>query len=459
MTIKYDVLYVVVWTSGILAIPASIGLLTWLIFIVAPPSEDDHTVRVVVLAISVLMLVAWTAGLRRHGIRVLVRAGAFPALCKGDRYPHDELEFRQAVLDITKEKNKIPAIVGSGWGFFLKRYGPSAPRIFTHNFKGPVAGESNRFHAGTTIYAVNKHILKTTGKTLPSHPTMDFISVGSWVSAGNHGNDGDAQTTNAIDTVTVLDMNSNVASRVGYLQARRLFDSDFEGKFAVLDVSLNSVENKLVQKRGILVKDAQSAADWLAPGAALRLLFVGAARDYGIGLRFENPYNDDTHSDPHCCSTICQFLQLDVLSVFGGWHERMDKYNGKCTLYQANRWTPAIFPIMNIGLILSGILNFEIFFRLPGALDGNTLFKFMSSAIRMHKKLGGRSEIRYGQPGANTVVHWDISLRRHQFPNAFNLLKNTLKVSTVAVHPGKCDVADTAPCQRVTISKLITTGV
>jgi len=457
MTCLYDTFYVLIWGTAVLAIPTSIGLMIWLVLTIVP-HEDDHTVRIVLLSLAVLLLLAWTIGLRRHGIRVLIRAGAFPGWCMGDRYPHDELEFRQAVIDTKQRYNRNPAVVGGGWGFFLKRRGPPAPRIFTHNFKGLLAGESNRFHAGTTIHAVNKHLLKS-GKTLPSHPTMDFISLGSWVSCANHGNDGDSQTTNAIESVTILDMNTNATKRTGYFEARRLFDSDFEGKFCVLDVSFNDVDNRVVQKRGILVNDAQSAADWLAPGAALRLLFLGAARGYGIGLRWEKPYGHDTHPDPHCCSRVCQFVQVDVFSVFCGWHEKMEKYAGKTSLYEANHWTPSIYPIMNIGLIFTGILNFEIFFLLTQPLDGNTLFKLTSTVIKMHKRLGGRSEIRYASPGANTIVHWDISLRKQHFPAAFKLLYETLGVSQVAVHPGKCDVQDTAPCTRVPVSALYRLGV
>jgi len=93
----------------------------------------------------------------------------------------------------------------------------------------------------------------------------------------------------------------------------------------------------LLQKRGVVVKDAQSAADWLAPGASLRLLFLGAARNYAIGLRWEKPYDNEAHSDPHGCSRFCQFVQVDVFSVFCGWHEKMEKYTGKTSLYEANR--------------------------------------------------------------------------------------------------------------------------
>lgn len=451
MTCAYNTFFVLIWGSAVLAIPTAVGLFVWLL-VTLVPHEHRHAERIVLLSLSVLLLIAWTVGLRRHGHRVLIRSGAFPGWCRGDAYPHDEVELRQAVADLKRRKGRFPAIVGGGWGFFLKRWGPSAPRVFTHHFTGQVPNEPGRWRAGTTIAAVNKHFLEN-DKTLPSHPTMDYISIGSWVSCANHGNDGDAQTVDAIDLVTILDMGSNTTRRVSYAEARRIFDVDFEKRHCVLDVSFNAVENRLTQKRGILVKDPQSAADWLAPGAQLRLLFLGAARGHGIGLRWERPYDDSPHRNPHCCSRFCQFLQVDVFSVFCGWHEPMSKFSGKVTLHNANRWTPPIYPFMTIGVVLSGIVNFEIFFRLERALDGATLSVLVEEAIAMHKRLGGRSEIRYGRPSANSIVHWDLSLARgHDAP--FRLLFERLGVKRVAMHPGKYDVEETAPCARVSVTEL-----
>jgi len=452
MTCAYNTFFVLIWGSAVLAIPTVVGLFVWLL-VTLVPTDDNQAERIVLLSISVLLLLAWTIGIRRHAYRVLIRSGAFPAACRDDAFPRDEVEFRQAVADLKRRKGRLPTIVGGGWGFFLKRYGPPAPRIFTHKFTGQVPNEPRRWWAGTTIAAVNKHFLKN-NKTLPSLPTMNYISIGSWVSCANHGNDGDAQTVAAIQQVTILDMESNSTQRVAYTEARRIFDSDFEKRHCVLDVSFKVVDNKLMQKRGILVIDPQSAADWLAPGASLRLLFLGAARDYGIGLRWELPYDDDPHHDPHFFSRFCQFLQVDICSVFFGCHEPMSKFNGKVSLYNANRWAPPIFPLMTIATIFSGILNFEIFFKLPEPLNGDILSRFILAAIAFHKTRGGRSEIRYGRPSADTVVHWDISLRREHFSASFQLLANTFGITDCAIHPGKHDISDTAPLKRVSCFNL-----
>ena len=454
MTCAYGLCFTLIWGSAVLAIPAVIALFVWLMVIVSDIGDESHAERIVLLTVAILVLIAWTVGLRRHAYRVLIRAGAFPAWCRGDRTPHDEVELRQAVVELKQLKGRNPAIVGGGWAHFLKRYGAPAPRIFTHEFKGRLPNEPNRWRAGTTIAAVVKFYEKQ-GRTLECHPTMNYIAIGSWVSHCNHGNAGDASSGvhQSFDTITILDMNTNSTQRVDYKTVRQLFDSS-TNRYVVLDISFRTVAEKELQKRGILVSDPQSAAEWLKPGAALRVCFMGGARDYAIGLRWEKPYNDTTHRDPHCCSQFGQFLQADIMSIFCGWHEKMSRFGGKVNLTNANRWVPPIFPVMTIGVIWSGILNFEVFFKLAEPLNGNTLSRFILAAIDFHKSRGGRSEIRYGKPSAATVIHWDVSLRRRHFAAAFQFLADTLGVAECSVHPGKCDVSETAPLKRITCYEL-----
>jgi hypothetical protein len=457
MTCAYGTFFTLVWGSAVLAIPTIIGLFVWLV-ITLVNEEFEEVLRIVLLSVAIVLLIVWTVGLRRHGYRVLIRSGAFPALCRGDYFPHDEVELRQAVVEIKQKSGQNPSIVGGGWGFYLKRYGPPAPRVFMHEFKGQVPNEPDRWRSGSIIAAVVKHYEKQ-GRALECHPTMDYISIGSWASHCNHGNAGDASSGvhTAFDTITILDMDANTTRRVDYKTARQLFDAT-DDRYLVLDISFKTVPDRQLQKRGILVSDPQSASEWLAPGAALRVCFLGGARDYAVGLRWEAPYGDTDRRDPHFCSRFCQFLQTDVFSVACGCHEPMSQFKGKITLINANRWVPPIFPFMTIGVICSGVLNFEIFFKLPEPLNGNVMSMFVLKAIEFHKKRGGRSEIRYGKPSADSIVHWDVSLQRQHFGAAFRLPADALGVEECAVHPGKCDVYDTSPLKRVTCYELYYNG-
>lgn len=421
------------------------GLVAYILF---SDSEQDSTVGIVLATLTILALVAWTIGLRMHGNRVLIRSGAFPNWCSGDFHPCDELELRQAVVAAKEQFDSLPFVVGSGWGFFLWRRGAPRPRIFTHHYSGL---DGKRWRAGTTIHQVQKH-LKTAGRSLSNHPTMDFISLGSWISCHNHGNAGDTSAVEPIKEVTLLDMQNNTTETLSLAAARLKMDK-FNGRFAVLYVEIDSVPNETLQKRAIKINSPQAAADWLAPGAALRLLFLGAARSYAIGLRWEEPYDDSTHHDPHVCSRFCQFLQVDVCSAVGGWHEPLSRYNSKSTRVYANRWMPPIFPVMTLAVVLGGVMNFELFFKLDDVLTGITLHRLVEAAIAMHKKLGGRSEIRYGPPSSSTIVYWDISLSKG-FEAPFRLVYDELGVERVALHPGKFHALETIPCRRVSPAAL-----
>ena len=451
----YSPWFVFVWGSVALAVPGAIGLCAWLA-VLARPHEHDHAAEISALAVAVGALVAWTALMRRHAPRVLVRSGAFPAWCRGDRYPRNGVELATAASELLERTGRAPAIVGGGWGYFLKRTGPPAPRVFTHRLIGPRADDPDRWYAGTTIATVVKHYERQ-GKTLPAHPTMDYVSVGSWVSHANHGNNGDANVPphgGAFKQITVLNMTANAVMRLDYPAARRLFDGPGGAAFCVVDVSFVVVANDELQKRGILVSSPETAAEWLAPGAALRMMFLGAARPYAIGLRWEKPYEATTHRDPHCCTRFGGFLQVDVLSMFGGWHEPMSRFRGLVSRANANRWVPSIQPFMTVSVVLSGVLNFEIFFKLPEALDGARLDRLVRLLIAMHQKHGGRSEIRYGALSPDSVVHLDLSMNR-RFEAPFELLYYELGVRRVALHPGKFDDLSASPCSRVSVSQLL----
>jgi hypothetical protein len=279
---------------------------------------------------------------------------------------------------------------------------------------------------------------------------MDYIAIGAWIAASNHGNSADASNNDesAIKDVKLLDMRRNTTELVSFKEARKRFSSARRGDYCVVDVAFNPVQNRGVQKRGIVIDSPEAAAQWLAPGTLLRMAFLGAARPTAIGLQWSAPYSDTTHRDPHFCERFCQFLQVDVCSVLGGCIEPMSKFDGKSTLADANRWVPALLPIMTIAVVLRGNLNFEVLFKLDAPLNGNSLYKLTQAGIAVHKRHGGRSEIRYGRPSANSVVYYDVSMRNN-FGAVFQMLKDTMGVERCALHSGKYDQLDTAPLQRV----------
>jgi hypothetical protein len=210
-----------------------------------------------------------------------------------------------------------------------------------------------------------------------------------------------------------------------------------------------------VQKKGILIRNQNDAADWLIPTAYLRVIFMGAARpDYAIGLIWTPVRPDDvenSHRDSHFCSKYCQYTQVDNCSVVCGWHEPMSAYNGVTSRYHANLWMPGILPLESLVVLCAGYRNFEIFFKIEGGLTDASLYKLVTECIAMHQKYGGRTELRNGQ--TNGIICLDVSLRGN-FDQPFRLLSNNFKVRQVALHLGKWHDLPTYPCVKVPVSAL-----
>ena len=199
MTCCYGLFVVVLWLSIALAVPAALGL--FIEIFVAIPKQDY--VLIGILAGVGGLLVVWTLLMRLRSQQVRIRAGAWPALFCDDIVPTvggtgEEFEaLRASVRQCRQKTGRVPTVVGASWGYFLKRRGPSGPRIFMHNFAGKIG--NNRWAAGTTIADVQKALLKKPsfkneegkevgkGWSLESTPTMADISLGSWFSHANHG--------------------------------------------------------------------------------------------------------------------------------------------------------------------------------------------------------------------------------------------------------------------------------
>jgi len=440
MTCAYNTYFVLVSGSVVLAVPGAITLLVL-----------SHPERYVLGYVTCMILVLWTIVLRFHGSQVRIRAGAWPTLCRGDITPTTEDELRSAIREIVKRTGNPPAIVGSAWGFFIKRYGPEGPRIFMHEYKGRDPF-TKRWRAGTTIAAVVRE-LKADGKTFPSHPTQSYISIGSWMGSANHGNGGDDNigSSKCLKNARVLDMETGNVTIMEYPELRRTFDREHE-RFCILDLEFqNLVDNDNLQKKGIIIDSVKSADEWLSNGAVLRVCFQGAARSYAIGVRWTRAPSGLKTDHPHLCSRACMYAQADICSVKFGLHEPIRRWVGIMKHSDANRWMPIVLQIEAVFVVISGYRNFELFFRLPFPLTGFTLHSLIQSMIELHSEIGGRSEIRYGKPSPDTPVFLDCVFR-DSFHRVFEMLRKEFGVLECALHPGKYSDLDTTPIYQVTVA-------
>ena len=449
---SYEVFFVIMWGSAVLSIPAAIGLFVWLLTSFWT-YDDDHALRVTFTLWVVGLLMFYTCVLRRHGFRVMIRAGAFPFFYTGKVFPRSLNELK-VILQKYKREHKSYTVIGGGWSHFLWRKSATGVRVVLHKFHGK-RDRSEIWNSGTTIAEVQKHY-KFFNKSLAHFPTMDYISIGAWVACCNHGNTGDHnKNTVPIKNVYILNVSSGYEKSHDLKSAQRLMATNnyISPDLIITGVEFNLVSDIKVQKKLVLVKNSNTAKEWLKPGANLRMMFMGGTRDYAMALRWDEfrQNNIPHHIDPHLCSRMCLFLQADVFSVVGGFHESPDKFNGVSSLSDANKWTPPIYPFMTVAVVLSGIKNFEIFFRVTGRLNEYDLSRFVQSTISMHKNIGGRSELRYDDRELDTIVYWDISLSSYfnqPFKVLYSLTFNQNKVTHVALHPGKFDDLTVYPFHR-----------
>ena len=416
----YQIQFISIWTISLLVIPLSI-----VEFIIS--FERDRWIYLSIAAWCVL----WAICVRLRGSIIAIRAAAWPGSCR------DITPTTCSAENLLRQITHNTTVVGSGWGYFLRRMATPSPRLFMHRFTGKMPGSEERWAAGTTIKTLSD-IFKKKGLTFPSTPSHQDITIGAWFAMGNHGSGGDIgrPSSSVLADATIIDMRRREIMRnVTGAQLRRLFDTS-QGRYIIVDVQFKDlVDDKIIQKRGIEIDTRvrefgiQQCEEWLLPGAYLRLCFLGAARTQAIGLRWEDVYSHTKHKDPHCCSKICTFLQADVCSVFGGCYEDMKHWDGKTLLSDANQWIPPLSELNTLSVILQGLKNFEIVVKID--LDAATLWTLMKELKDMHDTYGGRSEIRYG----TQYLFIDVVMAKG-FQRPFAILYD-MGVEEIALHPGK----------------------
>ena len=423
------------------------------------------------LALALVAIVAMAMRLRLRG------AGARARLLSGNspfawfRAPRTPDEFVDELCAVWKATGRRPTVVGSGWGFFIGRVrAPDA--VFTHRLKGRL--RTATFLAGTELRAVEAALRKAYGRTFWSTPTMQRISIGSWLARSGHGNSGAAgkPSSYAAARVLVVDLTTLETTQRGarwaeYDEAKRDFDAS-PGQFAIAAVEFDlarMTEDFWLQKsRTDVESDRYSTTlglrEWLTPEAVLRVLFIGSARRIGLGVTYVrfDPDEDAVvlrrecgccgrlvpHVDPHDCSAACMSMQLDTCSLVCGWYERAKrKWRGVIRLSDANAFSPDPswlgFPMLSL---LSGTVNYELIFLLPQIVAPTPrkqewrVQKLCNALLTLYEQVWGRSELRMGSLDKG-LVFVDCITRERDAPAVIAALKPHVHLQTVALHDAK----------------------
>lgn len=401
----------------------------------------------------ICVLAALTTFLIRYPVssQVAIRTGR----CCPKRYytmpPCDMDTFLNHLREEIPSDTTLIRVVGSGWGFFLKRGWAQRGRdfnLYMHNFKGRMINGSWR--AGTTVKHLHGY-LKQRGRVFASQPTMADISVGSWVASGNHGNGGDlnAGTAVAFSAIYIVNLfQPDELLTMNYKQARDIFDSRNGSSYCVVAVDINEdslPKDVMLHQVGsfISVSDWTAASKmklqrWLSDGAVLRVLFVGGAKSHATGIRWQmaSDYAELEHQNPHCCSRFARYCQADICSAICGCTcgDSERSYFARELYSSCNLWTPPMLPIYLLATICGGIYNCEFIFVWP-SIDEDC-YEFLIQLYDIHRRCGGRSEIRYS--GKNKSVFLDVTVRKKHFQKIVNLM-DKYKIRTFTIHAGKYD--------------------
>jgi len=433
--------------------------------------EEDNFWRWFGLLAGAAVALLLRLRLAAAGARARILSGNSPFGCF--RAPRSPEEFAEELCATWMATGRRPTVVGSGWGWFIGR-ARARDAVFTHKLRGRI-GEFS-FLAGTELRSVEVALRKAHGRTFWSTPTMQRISIGSWLARSCHGNSGAAgkPSSYAAARVLVVDLTTLHAARAGarwldYATIKHELDAR-PGQHAVAAVEFEPermpVDFWLQKRRTDVVPDpfvaCQGLREWLAPEAVLRVLFFGAARrDLAIGVVYApfDPEEDAPdvrreccgccgrmipHVDPHDCSAACMSMQLDTCSLVCGWYETAKRsWRGIIKLSDANAFSPDPswlgFPIVSL---LSGTVNFELIFVLPLLVAPTPrsqelrVQKLCNALFAVYRKVWGRSELRMGSLDKG-LVFVDCIVRERDAAAIVAAIKPHAHAGTVALHDGK----------------------
>lgn len=456
MAFAYSCLFVTVWGISILAVPGTLLLfgysVSWAIPHAHNTTEPDtleaHVTQYAigfVFTALLLFFVLYTRYWPR--VKHQIRAGVFPlSLC--DRMPTTEAEFILACREAAKKGTL--RVVSHGWSFYLAKMRATGNRVWTLKYTGMKANGS--WKSGTTISEVKKELAKKK-LTLASSPTMEYASLGSWISTCSHGHPGtDTVGIDWVKSARVLDVATGDIAVDGPVELLAKFGTlELEGQHVVLDVKLNTVKNVMLERFARVINTTESATWWME-GTHVRIMFIGTAGP--LGIVWNGPTNDIEGKEmhPHCGGAFCFWFTVDCLPTLPcAWLGNLRRFDGVGTLDTANSTiNPPFYPIFSIWGQLCCVYNLELF--VPWSPNATQLASVVADIYAFHRKYYGRTELRMDR----TTIYFDISLRSiSKFELYFGMLKMRHGVTNAAQHLGKFRLQSLAPLKEISSAAAI----
>ena len=433
--------------------------------------RDDPALYFSLMGAAILVLLL-RLRLSAPGARARLLSGNAPYGCFNA--PRTPEEFADNLLQVWRATARRPTVVGSGWGFFIGRVS-AHNAVFTHKLKGS-RGSDFTFFAGTELRTVQAELRKKYNLAFWSTPTMQRISIGSWLARSCHGNQGPlGQPSNFAATwVRVVDLESPKTAEKGlqwmeYENAKHEFDQD-PGRFVIAEVVLDrkrmSADDYLQKARCDVEPSpypntaSQGLLEWLTDKAVLRVLFFGSSRknmaigatwvwfnrkEHTVPKRHQCDFFGPLvpHVDPHTCSVAGTSFQLDTCSLLCGYYEKSKNgWKGIIRLSDANAFSPDPswlgFPLV---ALLSTTVNFELMFVL--AFDVSKMHqvevriqRLCDTIFGVFNQIWGRSEIRCGKL-SDGLIFLDCVMQPWNAHVMIRAIEPHVHARAVALHDSK----------------------
>ena len=477
MTLAYSFSFVTIWLVGLLGLLLLFPLGVWFFLSTAFNGVDYPLLAAFIVCTILALFGAWTRFWPT--IKHLVRTGVLFEGVFTDRFPTTEAELITHALSAYDRGNKSLTTVSHGWSFYLKKQAARGPRVWTTRFTGPVDTDDHldnvplHWKSGTTLVEVKKKF-KAVGKTVVDTPSMEWLSLGSWIASCSHGHPGTLSLGTSplhwLESARVLDCSTSVVSiddesvLLAKFLSKQTSQISKSSQYVILSVKFKAdavVPNTLVARKGTDVKDVTDVDRWLR-GEFIRLIFVSRHKK-SLGVVWSRPVGepvitDEKHMHPHTCSTVCFHCHSDVDAAVPwgglcGFGATRHNYGGFAELDHAYASiSPTFFPFQTILPQIFTVYNLELFLPiLPRNRNSRLLFSLIKRLEGFHFENGGRTELRLASDAS--VLFLDLSTQNLNAIDVYFRLLKAIGLDRGAQHPGKFILASgIAPLREISVA-------
>ena len=470
MTFAYSCGFVSIWLLGLAGLCLVLPIIIWFSIQTAFEGVDVFLLTTLIVLCVLALFGAWTRFW--PNLKHLIRAGVF---CEGlfsDEFPTTEEELVELSIKAYKSAGGSLTTVSHGWSFYLQKEAAQGPRVWTTRFRGPVdEGEfiPRVWRAGTALAEVKQNF-KAVARTMLDTPSMQWLSLGSWICSASHGHPGTLSQSSSplhwVRRARVLDCETRQISDddEAVLFAKFHSATSKKSRYVILTVEIKPeaiVEDITVERFATRIDSPDRLEAWLR-GKHIRLMFVSRHRR-SLGVIWTSPENGvvnvtkTKHMHPHCCSRFSFHCHADVDAAhpcncwdFG---ERLIAYAGYAKLSDAySGINPDFLPFQTMLAQILTIYNAELFCPLSASQAGNVQWLF-ELIIKLEDHLylnGGRVELRVSAD--NRILFLDLSTRNLDSTRDFFKLLHRHGIEAAAQHPGKFVCETILPIREVPVA-------